>query len=91
MMEIANWTITAGFFVARNDEGMLAVTGAHFGQQRIHVSGFGAIADRPFEQVRVADTAKSGSLMGWQPVTPLEEGLERTVDWYRRQLRTSSG
>ena len=52
---------------------------------------FGAIADRPFEQVRVADTAKSGSLMGWQPVTPLEEGLERTVDWYRRQLRTSSG
>ena len=43
---------------------------------------FGALAERPLEQVRVADTASSQALMHWQPRTALEVGLENTVAWY---------
>jgi len=43
---------------------------------------FGALTDRPVEQVRVADTAKSHVQMGWKPATTLEQGLHKTVDWY---------
>jgi UDP-glucose 4-epimerase len=46
---------------------------------------FGAVADRPLEQVRVADIARSWSRMGWKPTIPLHDGLERTVAWYREQ------
>ena len=48
---------------------------------------FGALPDRPLEQVRVADTAKSYAIMGWKPTTPLEEGLKRTLAWYEQQSR----
>ena len=47
---------------------------------------FGALNDRPSEQVRVADTADAYARLGWKPVTSLEEGLTRTVAWYRQQL-----
>jgi nucleoside-diphosphate-sugar epimerase len=47
---------------------------------------FGAFADRPFEQVRVADTDYAYAKLGWRSVTPLAQGLARTVDWYREQL-----
>jgi UDP-glucose 4-epimerase len=49
---------------------------------------FGAIADRPLEQVRIADLIESHTLIGWQPTIPLGEGLRRTVEWYAGQLRT---
>jgi nucleoside-diphosphate-sugar epimerase len=48
---------------------------------------FGALPDRPMEQIRVADTARSYTMMGWEPTTPLTEGLTRTLAWYKRQLR----
>lgn len=44
---------------------------------------WGALPDRPMEQTRVADIAKTYNTMGWKPKTPLATGLERTVDWYR--------
>lgn len=47
---------------------------------------FGALTDRPLEQVRVADTARTSAMIGWKPTTALEEGLMRTVSWYERQL-----
>jgi nucleoside-diphosphate-sugar epimerase len=47
---------------------------------------FGAIPDRPMEQVRVARSEESEELLGWAPVVPLEEGLSRTVEWYRNEL-----
>ena len=47
---------------------------------------FGALTDRPTEQIRVADVADARAKLGWTPVTSLAEGLERTVDWYRREL-----
>jgi UDP-glucose 4-epimerase len=47
---------------------------------------FGAIADRPLERVRAADPAAAADAMGWQPQTSLEEGLARTVAFYRSNL-----
>lgn len=48
--------------------------------------GFGALPDRPFEQVRAADAAESLALIGWQPQVALAEGLRRTAEYYRAQL-----
>jgi UDP-glucose 4-epimerase len=45
---------------------------------------FDALPDRPYEPVRVADVADADAKLGWKPGTPLEEGLKRTVDWYRK-------
>jgi nucleoside-diphosphate-sugar epimerase len=62
-------------------------------EQIVHLVGshveplFGALPDRPLEQVRVADTASSYAMMGWEPSTPLIEGLKRTLAWYKRQLK----
>jgi UDP-glucose 4-epimerase len=47
---------------------------------------FGALPDRPLEQVRVAQVAGSTGLIGWRPETPLQQGLEDTVSWYRAHL-----
>ncbi len=47
---------------------------------------FGALPDRPLEQVRAADTARSHAMIGWKATTLLEDGLKRTADWYRNQL-----
>jgi nucleoside-diphosphate-sugar epimerase len=51
---------------------------------------FGALPDRPMEQVRRADAARSRSLLGWSARTPLAEGLAQTVAWYRRALESGS-
>jgi UDP-glucose 4-epimerase len=50
---------------------------------------FGALPDRPMEPTRTARTADALALLGWKPEVPLQEGLERTVDWYRAQLEHS--
>jgi UDP-glucose 4-epimerase len=44
---------------------------------------FGALSDRPMELVRVADVARTRSLIGWEPSTPLNIGLAKTAQWYR--------
>jgi UDP-glucose 4-epimerase len=47
---------------------------------------FGAIADRERERIRVADPAPAADAMGWRPRTSLDEGLNRTVEFYRSHL-----
>lgn len=47
---------------------------------------FGALPDRPFEQVRRADIEQTFRVLGWRPAIPLQQGLEQTVEWYRRRL-----
>jgi UDP-glucose 4-epimerase len=47
---------------------------------------FGAIADRQLERVRAADPAAAAEAMSWRPQTPLEQGLARTVAFYRSNL-----
>jgi nucleoside-diphosphate-sugar epimerase len=48
---------------------------------------FGGVPDRPMEQVRVARSDESDELLGWSAQVPLDEGLARTVDWYRGEAR----
>ncbi|MCF6147975.1 MAG: NAD-dependent epimerase/dehydratase family protein [Candidatus Kuenenia sp.] len=52
---------------------------------------FGSIPDRPMEQVRIANTAKTYDEIGWKPMTTLEKGLEYTVNWYRKHLTRVEG
>ena len=47
---------------------------------------FGALADRPFEQERPADTTFLWNKLGYRPRTCLKQGLENTIAWYREQL-----
>jgi UDP-glucose 4-epimerase len=50
---------------------------------------FGALADRPLEPTRLAKVAESFARLGWKPKVSLQEGLERTVDWYKRERECS--
>jgi nucleoside-diphosphate-sugar epimerase len=47
---------------------------------------FGALPDRPAEELRIADVGYARTQIDWQPTTSLEKGLALTVDWYREQL-----
>ncbi len=44
---------------------------------------WGTLPERPMEQTRAADVAKTYASTGWEPKTSLGMGLEHTVDWYR--------
>lgn len=46
---------------------------------------FGSIEDRQMEQVRKADVARTQSQLGWRPRVGLEDGLRRTIAWYREE------
>jgi nucleoside-diphosphate-sugar epimerase len=46
---------------------------------------YGAIADRPLERPRAARAEETRQLIGWAAETTLEEGLSRTVNWYRNE------
>jgi UDP-glucose 4-epimerase len=48
---------------------------------------FGALPDRPLEREPRADHGPARDLLGWAPQTPLDEGLARTVAWFRDQDR----
>jgi UDP-glucose 4-epimerase len=50
---------------------------------------FGALADRPLEPTRIANIAETLAKLGWKPKVSLQEGLERTVDWYRKEREHS--
>ncbi len=44
---------------------------------------WGTLPERPMERIRVADVRTTREKIGWQPKTPLPEGLARTIEWYR--------
>jgi nucleoside-diphosphate-sugar epimerase len=50
---------------------------------------FGALPDRPFEVERRADADATRNRLGWQAEISLEDGLQRTVEWYRVHERSS--
>jgi UDP-glucose 4-epimerase len=45
---------------------------------------FGSLADRALEQIRTANVEASFRRIGWRPRVSLQEGLRRTVEWYRK-------
>jgi nucleoside-diphosphate-sugar epimerase len=45
--------------------------------------GFGARADRPLERAWLTDTAHTEALLDWKATTSLDDGLDRTIAWYR--------
>jgi len=47
---------------------------------------FGALPDRPFEQVRVADTQTTKLRLTWQAKVSLDDGLRLTVDWWKQRI-----
>jgi UDP-glucose 4-epimerase len=48
---------------------------------------FGALPDRPTEIWRMyCDSTKARTLLGWSPGHTLEEGLAKTIAWYRNEL-----
>ncbi|MPZ15758.1 MAG: NAD-dependent epimerase/dehydratase family protein [Chloroflexi bacterium] len=54
------------------------------------LTGFGGEAKfgppRPGEVFRIAlDASRARSDLGWEPATPLDDGLQATVDWFRRR------
>lgn len=44
---------------------------------------FGIVPERALEQVRVADVVRTADRLGWRAQTPLDRGLQQTVDWHR--------
>ncbi len=54
------------------------------------VPQFGAIPDRPHEQEVIADTIPAAEQLGWRATTPLEEGLRKTVAWYKANQSSDS-
>ena len=47
---------------------------------------FGNIPDRPLEQEIVASIKDTYNTIGWKPETPIDKGLDITVNWFRKQL-----
>lgn len=45
---------------------------------------FGALNDRPMEQIRTANIRDTYDKIAWKPVVSLQTGLAHTVEWYRR-------
>lgn len=47
---------------------------------------YGAVADRAGDRAHIADVRPAEEALGWGAVTPLADGLARTVRWYADQL-----
>jgi nucleoside-diphosphate-sugar epimerase len=46
----------------------------------------GALPDRMMETVRCAEIETAAKVLNWRATTPLEEGLSKTVAWYRERM-----
>jgi nucleoside-diphosphate-sugar epimerase len=51
---------------------------------------FGAIPDRFSEHSRIADVNETYSQINWRSKVSFEEGLQKTVDWFKQSLNTSN-
>lgn len=44
---------------------------------------FNALEDRPLEKSRIANIKRSQKLINWKPQVSLDDGLAKTVNWYK--------
>jgi nucleoside-diphosphate-sugar epimerase len=51
---------------------------------------FGALPDRPYDRDWLADLTAAKTLLGWEPMVELHEGLAATVSWYWRAQSDSA-
>ena len=58
---------------------LIALTGTQI------VPMFGALPDRPKEQVRIAKLEQAALRLDWKPTVSLVQGLQHTVAWIRQQ------
>ena len=48
---------------------------------------FGALPERPTEIMRMySDATRARERLGYQPRTSLDDGLAKTIEWYRQEL-----
>lgn len=82
-VEGAELDLGSGRLVSVRDvvEHLVRASGSIVGAQ------FGALPERPFEVERRADAEATRTRLGWQAEISLEDGLQRTVEWYRVQER----
>lgn len=50
---------------------------------------FGALPERPLEQIRAAMISETHAAIGWQPKIEFDRGLAQTVQWYSQQMDCS--
>jgi UDP-glucose 4-epimerase len=48
---------------------------------------FGALAPRALEQELEVDVDETARVLGWRATTDLQEGLRRTVEWFRANTK----
>jgi len=48
---------------------------------------FGAVPERKMEQSRRANVEETFAATGWRSKTSLEEGLQKTIEWYRTKVK----
>ena len=59
---------------------------------RLSKPAYGALPPRPNEAAQISCRwEKAKQLLGWQPTTPLEEGLRQTIEGYRKAFLAESG
>jgi nucleoside-diphosphate-sugar epimerase len=47
---------------------------------------FGSLPERPLEQIRIARVSETSAKIHWKPKISLDEGLDRTISWYREKI-----
>jgi len=50
---------------------------------------YGALPDRPAEEIRVADVGYAYAKLGWRPTVSLDEGIAATVRSFRNQPKAA--
>ena len=72
-----------------------AVTIYDLAQRVKRITGFGGeLVFRPLHyadvELRIPNVEKARELLGWEPTVELDEGLEKTVAWYRQRALASA-